>query len=214
MGISKKDAIWVWTGITAALWLAWLILRLTIGGDCPRPELSSTFDRTAYLGRWYEMFRDTTVPFESHDCATATYYALDPNYIDVNNIEYDTVNQEFPRGEEATPARAQCSFYRNGHCQVKFFELSPWSDYKVIDTDLTSYSIVYGCDSFIAGMVKFEWLWVLTRDPLEVNSADWTTMQNTVFPSIQSKLPNYDPNTRLRTNIQTTGSGCQYTAYP
>ena len=64
MALNKKNAIWVWTGITAALWIGWLILRLTVGGDCPRPELASNFDRDQYLGRWYEMFRDLTVPFE------------------------------------------------------------------------------------------------------------------------------------------------------
>ena len=74
--------------------------------DHPRPELASNFDRDQYLGRWYEMFRDLTVPFEEYDCATATYFALPYNYIDVNNVEFDTVTQTFPKGEEAAPAKA------------------------------------------------------------------------------------------------------------
>ena len=214
MGISKNTAIYIWTGITAAFWITWLVLRLTVGGDCPRPELEADFDKDLYLGRWYEMFRDETVPFESHDCATATYFELSNNYIDVNNVEYDTVNQVFPNGEEPSDARAQCSFWQPGLCQVKFFELAPWSDYKVMETDHTSYSVVYGCDTFLAGAIKLEWLWVLTRNALEINSADWTTMRNLVFGVITNKVPSYDPTTRLRPTIQTTGSGCAYTAYP
>ena len=214
MAITKTTAIWIWTGITAAMWIGWLVVRILFGGDCPQPDLASNFDRDLYLGRWYEMFREVSVPFESYDCATATYYDLGNNYIDVNNIEFDVDNQVFPNGMEPGDARAQCSFWQPGLCQVKFFELAPWSDYKIIETDHTSYSVVYGCDSFIAGMIKLEWMWVLTRNPLEINSADWTSMQTTVFNAITTKIPTFDPNTRMRSTIQTTGSGCQYTPYP
>ena len=160
------------------------------------------------------MFRDETVPFESHDCATATYFELPSNYIDVNNVEFDVTNQIYPKGEEPGDARAQCSFWQSGLCQVKFFELAPWSDYKVVSTDYTSYSIVYGCDTFLAGAIKLEWLWVLTRTALEIGTSDWTTMRDNVFDIITDRIPSYDPTTRLRPTIQTVGSGCSYTAFP
>ena len=61
---------------------------MIFGGNCERPELIKDFDRVKYLGRWYEMYRESSVPFEKEDCATATYRALDYNYIEVNNVEY------------------------------------------------------------------------------------------------------------------------------
>ena len=52
------------------------------------------------------MFRDTSVPFEDNDCATATYTALNDNYIRVANIEYDIANAQFPGDGEESDARA------------------------------------------------------------------------------------------------------------
>ena len=70
------------------IWIGYIVTRLTIGGNCERPTLVENFDRQQYLGRWYEMYRETSVPFESEDCATATYVELPRNYIEVNNIEW------------------------------------------------------------------------------------------------------------------------------
>ena len=74
--------------MTSVLWASWLVLRLTVGGVCERPELVQNFDSKRYLGRWYEMYRDETVVGQEADCATATY-VLDGTFIEVNNIEYD-----------------------------------------------------------------------------------------------------------------------------
>ena len=64
MAFTKWKAIWVWTGFTAAVWISFIVCRIVTGGSCPAVELDASFDRTAYLGRWYEMFRDSTIPFE------------------------------------------------------------------------------------------------------------------------------------------------------
>ena len=174
MSLSKgqKTAIKVWSVLTALIWIGWLVGRLTVGGMCERPTLQADFDRQQYLGRWYEMYREVSVPFEEYDCATATYVELPRNFIEVNNIEYDIDGARFPRGDPTNPGTAQCSNFRSGLCQVKFFPLSPWSDYSILETDYTTRSIVYGCDTFLGGAIKFDWLWTLTRDPLAIDSAD------------------------------------------
>ena len=53
------------------------------------------FNTDQYIGRWYENFRDYSVPFERYDCATATYAKLADNYINVENIEYDIDGAKF-----------------------------------------------------------------------------------------------------------------------
>ena len=103
------------------------------------------------------------------------------------------------------------SGWRDGLVNVKFFELAPWANYMVLETDYTSYSIVYNCDDFAGGSYKDQWLWVLTRDALEVNSADWKVMRDKVFAVIKKKVGNYiDPETVLYATKQTTGAGCIY----
>ena len=93
--------------------------------------------------------------------------------------------------------------------------VQPWSDYKILYTDYTTHSVVYGCDTFVGCMVKFDWLWSLTRAPLAIGSAAHTTMKNTVFAVINSKLEDWgNTETRLRPTAQTTASGCKYSEYP
>ena len=90
VALSKEQtkSVKIWTGITGVIWLAYIILRLTVGGNCERPSLVENFDAEQYLGNWYEMYRSKSVIFEEDDCATATYRELDRNYIEVNNIEF------------------------------------------------------------------------------------------------------------------------------
>jgi len=67
------------------------------------------------------MYREKSVPFESEDCATATYRLLDNNFVEVNNVEYSLSQKAFPKGDgPPNTADAQCSSFRSGHCQVKF----------------------------------------------------------------------------------------------
>ena len=94
--------------------------------------------------------------------------------------------------------------------QVKFFELSPWSDYSVVYTDYTTHTVVYGCDTFLANAIKLEWLWSLTRTPLAIGEAAHTLMSDTVLKVIRDKLPNFDVDNGLRPTEQTTAKGCIY----
>ena len=69
---------------------------------------------------------------------------------------------------------------------------------------MTGYSIVYGCDTFLGGAIKLNWVWVLTRQAYVINSAAWTAMRETVFEVFRNKLsqPAYDPYTFLLNTIQ------------
>ena len=214
---SQKTAINIWIVLTCLIWTAWLIARLTIGGQCQQPtSLVDDFQPDRYLGRWYEMYREKTIPFESYDCGTATYVKLDQNYIEVNNQEYNIQGVKWGSSNPTKAAKAQCSGFRSGHCQVSFFWAQPWSDYKVMMTDYDSYSVVYGCDTYGAGVYKNDWLWTLARTPLATDSAAHTTYTNTVYGVIDSKLGSEwgDKNERLRPTEHTVAKGCSYSEYP
>ena len=145
------------------------------------------------------MFRHYDVPYEYGDCATATYTEDKLNTIKIENVEYLIDEQKWPRNDDFPVGKGITSGFRSGLNHVKFFELSPWANYIVLSTDYTSYSIVYNCDPFVGGVVKIEYLWVLTRDQLEVNSADWITMRDKVWAIIREKVGDHiDPETDLR----------------
>ena len=128
------------------------------------------------------MYQSTTVPF-GEDCITATYADADGTNIQVDNQSYNIATSSFGNWDGTPPAgkpnqyfTAHCSDWTPGHCQVKPFWFSPYNDYKVIgyDPDATNgYSVVYGCDTFVAGAVKLDWLWVITRQPQDIGSASW-----------------------------------------
>ena len=198
MALSKTKAIGIWTGLTVLLWGAYLALRLTIGGTCPGVELQADFDRERYLGRWYEQFRHYDVPYEVADCATATYSTMPLNQFEIDNVEWDLVNEEWPR-DEFPLGKGIVSGFTSGLANVKFFPLAPWANYMVLETDYDNYSIVYNCDAFSGGMVKVEYLWVLSRTPYEIDSADWVTFRDERFATIREKVGDYiDPDTDLR----------------
>ena len=81
-----------------------------------------------------------------------------------------------------------------------------------MSTDYEGHSVVYGCDNFVSGMIRFEWLWTLAREPRAKD--DRTDYENTVFSIIKEKLSDYDPDTRLRPTEQTRAKGCDYSEYP
>ena len=113
MGItdSQKTAIKAWSALTGLIWIGYFIARLTVGGNCERPELMESFDKAKYLGVWYEMYRSKTVLFEEDDCATATYVELPNNYIEVNNLEFSIEEQINIGGSTNDPGKAQCSSF-------------------------------------------------------------------------------------------------------
>ena len=103
MGLSKQSAIILWAGITGAIWIGYISLRLTIGGTCPTDiewELQKDFSKDKYLGRWHEMFRHKDLPYEYADCATATYTDISLNRVQIDNREYELDNKKWARNND------------------------------------------------------------------------------------------------------------------
>ena len=150
------------------------------------------------------------MPYEKDDCATARYVELPDNYIEVNNVEF-SISEQKNIGGIPDPGLAQCSSFRSGLCQVRFFIISPWSDYSIMSTDYDDHAVVYACDTFAAGMIKADWLWVLSRTALEIGTSAHDTFKANVFGIIEDKLDGkYDPDERLYVTKQSTNSGCIY----
>jgi hypothetical protein len=68
---------------------------------------------------------------------------------------------------------AEMNVLTSGKLRVRFSPLQPWGYYNVVSTDYTSYVVVYSCTGIVANAVLLEYLWVLTRDQLVVDSPEF-----------------------------------------
>lgn len=76
-----------------------------------------------------------------------------------------------------------------------------------MDTDYTSYALVYTCAQFLFGTFKQENVWILSRTPT-LDSGVETTLINL----IKTRIPTYVPETELKETIQ--GGSCVYDPEP
>lgn len=130
-------------------------------GSCPnfKYELDS-FNLREYLGKWYEIARHKSTPFQKGDCTTAEYSLKENGNVKVLNSEWINGEKSFAEGEANTtsdPFRLQVRF--GDSFIAKLFK----GDYRVVDTDYKSYSLVYSCTDFFFG--KFYFVWILSREP-------------------------------------------------
>ena len=72
-----------------------------------------------------------------------------------------------------------------GHCEVKFFWLSPYGSYDVLATDYESYAIVYSCSTYFANAYCLEWLWILSRDQYDTDSAEYVAFNTQMLAIIK-----------------------------
>ena len=141
-------------------------------GWCPwwwnKPVPVKNFDKNAYLGNWYELFRDKEVWYEQNvECVTATYTLNSANKWYTWFYDIEVRNRNMRNGAVRDPtflssgipvSYARCD--GNGNCNVKFWWY-PEGDYVVLDTDYTSYALVYGCDNW--GLFHTKQAWILSR---------------------------------------------------
>ncbi len=110
--------------------------------------------------------------------AKYTYNAGDGT-ISVSNSQYS--DGEFSGVE----GYVTCEGTTEADCIVKL-SWFPKQNYQVVDTDYTSYAIVYSCKNHL-GFLKKESAWILTRDA----EADQSVI-DTAIASLEANLPDYD----------------------
>ena len=124
-------------------------------------------DINKYTGKWHEMYRVKGSSGETGNCTTAKYN-LTAGGIGVYNMDW--FGQKPNQTTNRIYGKATQPDGKTGALRVKFDNFFiPEAPYNVISTDYDSYSIVYSC-SLAFGVSKFEFMWVLTRDALEVGS--------------------------------------------
>jgi len=141
-------------------------------GKCPKFSVIQNFDPQRYLGRWYEYSNYFAIFQLFGDCVTADYSDVSSGgqtKIKVINKSVSSIKGtpnsavgSAVLGEPSNPSRP-------GKLIVNFdsqpsFARSTTTNYNIVDTDYNSYAIVYSCGEKVFGLLKSEFLWILTRE--------------------------------------------------
>merc|ERR1712168_292137 len=166
-------------------------------GGCPEVTTKEGFELVPYMGKWYELEKYPN-SFQKDDCGSAMYTLQDDGIVAVNNTERK------PDGAVGTAigqARSDPKSTIPAHLQVRFSKWQPWGKYWVLDTDYTSYSVVYSCTSYLINRVEF--LWILGRK---------TTLTEETRQQISSLLSGFkidESKLRVTSHDPTTCAGFQ-----
>ena len=154
------------------------------------------------------MRRSTNNPFEEGECVTAEYsYKDNGRRVKVDNNQF----YGFYSGSDSNEGgvgEAWVNRFTSGLLFVTFF-FDFGGGYRILDTDYTSYTIIYSCENVLANAwLLSEYTWVLTRDNIVDGSTEYDNMRAVVDPIFDEKIPHYDYDDLMRTTQQ--GAGCTY----
>ena len=156
----------------------------TVQSMCDVVAPMDSFDAARYMGDWYVIQKSSGAAYDS-----SFFYASRANYHDLNAetgaFEIDNTSSVWPLGFDFT---ASGKGIHNGGGQIRVgISGSPPSEpnYRVMDTDYDTYTIVYNCDFDKPGYVAN--LWIMARETsisreLHIELLEW------LIP----RLENYD----------------------
>lgn len=82
-------------------------------------------------------------------------------------------------------ARARWTDVPRGRLEIKYGAFAPWSDYKVLETDYSTYAVVHSCQTSMGGAVTEEDTQVLVRKALPVDSVLWNRQASSLKVAIK-----------------------------
>ncbi|KAK4328386.1 hypothetical protein Pmani_001214 [Petrolisthes manimaculis] len=127
--------------------------------NCPNQAVVQNFNSTEYLGLWYENQKYPVIFEAGGKCITATYSDNGNNKIGVLNSQRNILtNKETTITGEATFTGSTTE----ASLTVTFKGIPFGGSYKVLDTDYTSFAIVWSCQDLV--LFNTQILWILTRE--------------------------------------------------
>ncbi|KAF2356923.1 Lipocalin/cytosolic fatty-acid binding domain [Trinorchestia longiramus] len=157
---------------------AFLFIILTLGlmaqaqeiflKKCPSQTVVENFDLSRYLGKWYENRSYFAIFQIGGRCTTAIYTDAGNGLVKVENTQINflgktsgVVGQAKLANPESTEGKLSVSFSSETPYENMANEVTD-SNYWVLDTDYTSYAVVWSCRNALIFNTQF--LWILTRE--------------------------------------------------
>ena len=177
---------------------------------CPNVSVEN-FDAASFVGKWYEVQRETFIPFEvGANCHTQEYRLTDDGRLDYNwrvwtpmmFFNYASVKGQlynFNNGESTCTANMDFSDTPSYTGEDKY----PSFAWDVLDVDYENWFVMYNCMEMIENGFRAELVHIFSRNP--TISADELAEAHA---SIKAKLPNYDLS--WITVSDTDQSTCEY----
>ncbi|XP_045035006.1 lazarillo protein-like [Daphnia magna] len=130
-------------------------------GSCPNLNVVSDFKIDQYLGKWYS--NRSYFPFSQSglECITAEYVKNGAK-VTMKNVGIKKIT----RTRSTTSGTLRHVQPPNGKLSVSFFgdPTQGNANYWVLDTDYTSYSVVWSCMHFGIEPINTRIVWILTRE--------------------------------------------------
>ena len=120
-------------------------------------KLKENFELDKYLGTWYEAYRSKSITFEKNEGVYDKYTLNQDGTVNIFTGYYDDVK------DKAETMNGTAGF-KGPRGWAKFAWFLPKGDYKIIETDYTSFAIIYSYNKFLCK--EFEWIWILTREKI------------------------------------------------
>ena len=79
-----------------------------------------------------------------------------------------------------------------GFFKVQFSPLSPEADYEVVETDYSSFSIVYSCTMLFGNLFKAEYAYILTRIPYAIGDPRLRVIEERARYAINKRIPSFN----------------------
>ncbi|CAG9789457.1 unnamed protein product [Diatraea saccharalis] len=135
---------------------------VTFRGQCdPNIKVVENFDGVAYMGLW-RLIETYHSDFQSGECQEATYILNVDGTVDVINTQ--VVN------ENLLTVNGLATVIGDGKLLVNFPGAEEPTEYWIIDTDYTSYSLVYSCRN-LDNQRRRVWSWKMSRG-VELTDSD------------------------------------------
>ena len=167
--------------------------------NCDQPAALTNFSAEAYMGDWFGVQHTAGLTFikDSDVCVQAQYSDLrEDGYFWMRNSAQP---EDF--GTRYGPVNYAYCPDESGQCFIRHqYRPTTKPNYSVLDTDYTSYSIVYKCAA-----KKME-VFLLAREPVISNE-----LYDQMISIVQEKLPSYDLALMNARDYQ--GDDCTYRDY-
>ncbi|XP_003436167.2 uncharacterized protein LOC11175951 [Anopheles gambiae] len=148
---------------------------------CPQDVTAmSGFSLNDYAGRWYEIKRYEQFYEKDLDCVVAEYQKTGDNSISVKNGAFSLANNTRVVADGTAVVSYPDDATHPAKLSVAFFGAkADRSNYWVLDTDYTSFAVVWSCEPFF-------------RDPSKNVLGFWIFSRNQTFPTDEAVVKRVD----------------------